>query len=241
MTEVAPGAAGSGRAGSNGTLLIHAKAPLPGLAKSRLIDPARGFDEEFVARLSDAFLRDTIDHASRVGAYELVLHFTPNDAREYFRELHPAAVLEPQIDAPFGERLRHGFARCFARGVDRVVAIGMDTPHLEATTMRRGFERLDRHDVVLGPAEDGGYYLIGMRGERDEIFDGIDWSTDRVAEQTRRRARECGATLTELESMFDIDRPEDVVRLRERIAANPQSSPRTAAVLLAATRRSRRA
>lgn len=216
---------------STSTLLIHAKAPLPGLAKSRLLDPARGHDEEFVARLSDAFLRDTIDHALRVGADEIVLHYTPEHEAPYFRALLESARLEPQPEVSFGERLITAFARCFARGAGRVVAIGMDTPHLEASTIARAFAALESADVVIGPAEDGGYYLIGMRRRIDRMFEDIDWSTDRVAAQTRARARECGATLAELETSFDIDRQEDLARLRELAIGAPTRCPRTAALL----------
>ena len=216
---------------STSTLLIHAKAPLPGLAKSRLLDPARGHDDDFVARLSDAFLRDTLDHASRGGADEIVLHYTPELAAPYFRALLESARLEPQPEVSFGERLITAFARCFARGAGRVVAIGMDTPHLEASTIARAFEALDRTDVVIGPAEDGGYYLIGMRRRIDLMFEDIDWSTDRVAAQTRARARACGATIVELGVLFDVDRPEDLARLRELAIDAPTRCPRTAALL----------
>lgn len=213
------------------TLILHAKAPLPGFAKSRLVDPSSGLDAEFVARLSHAFFLDTLDNARRSDHDELVFHFTPADAAPYFRELDRHARLDAQIDAPFGSRLESAFARSFAPGPRRVVLIGMDTPHLSAATIDRAFEALDRYDVVLGPAKDGGYYLLGMRERRDHLFQDIAWSTRRVAAQTRERARECGATLFELETTFDVDRPEDLTALREFLIGAPGQCASTTALL----------
>lgn len=213
------------------SLVLHVKAPLPGFAKSRLIDVRRGLDAEFVARLSHAFFCDTLDHARAARHDELVLHFTPEGSARYFRNLHASARLESQVDAPFGARLQTAFSKCFDRGPRVVVLVGMDTPHLPTSLIDRAFDALLTHDVVLGPARDGGYYLLGMRERRDSLFTNIDWSTGVVAAQTRERAAECGATLCDLDSLFDVDLPDDLAALRALIAKDPLLCPRTAQLL----------
>jgi uncharacterized protein len=229
----------SGEKGNRGhgrqrVLILHAKAPLAGFAKSRLVDPVAGRDAAFVARLADAFLRDTLTQCRDTGADEVVFHFAPPESADYFRSLDPAAHLQPQLDAPFGVRLATAFASVFARGDADVVLVGMDTPHLSAATMRAAFTSLDDADAVLGPAEDGGYYLIGMTRRHDSLFDCIDWSTPRVAAQTRDRARSAGLSLVELVEEFDVDDTDDLERLRTLLRAEPNRCPATAAVLLAA-------
>ena len=213
------------------TLILHSKAPLAGFSKSRLVDASRGLDPDRVASLCEAFLRDTLAACRAAGADELVFHYTPVTATDYFRELDPHALLEPQIDAPFGDRMRGAFARAFARGRREAVLVVTDTPEISAATIERAFAALATSDAVLGPASDGGYYLIGMRQRCDHLFEAIDWSTERVAGQTRERAREAGLSLAELEPLADVDTSVDLDRLRAILARDPSLCPNTARCL----------
>jgi hypothetical protein len=213
------------------TLILHSKAPLAGFSKSRLVDARRGLDPERVASLCEAFLRDTLAACRAAGTSELVFHYTPTTAANFFRELDPHALLEPQIDAPFGDRMRGAFERAFARGRREVVLVVTDTPEISAPTIERAFTALAKSDAVLGPASDGGYYLIGMRRRCDHVFEAIDWSTERVAGQTRERARESGFSLAELDPLADVDTPADLDRLRAILARDPSVAPNTARCL----------
>ncbi len=106
------------------------------------------------------------------------------------------------------------FVRAWRQGAGRVLLIGSDCPDIDAAVIRDGLEQLLNHDVVLGPAVDGGYYLIGLRtsvGRPACLFDGVDWGTDQVLQQTLTLAETAGLSSAFLRELHDIDRPEDLV------------------------------
>ncbi|MCY2961614.1 MAG: TIGR04282 family arsenosugar biosynthesis glycosyltransferase [Planctomycetota bacterium] len=211
-------------------LIVMAKAPLPGLAKTRL-QRETGLSLEDVARLADAFVRDTLAVCAAVDdARTLVCHAPPESA-EWFRAVAPAAVLAPQVEGDLGQRMRAAFEVAFAGGATRAVMIGTDAPHLAASTLRTAFEALERADCVLGPAEDGGYVLIGLRRPCPGLLTDIAWSTDRVLEQTLERARDSGVRCEILPASFDVDGAADLERLARLLDAEPERCPETARVL----------
>ena len=106
--------------------------------------------------------------------------------------------------------MREAFARAFADGVQRVVIVGSDLPALTADLLRCAFDALDAHPAVLGPARDGGYYLLGLRGMMDGIFAGVPWSTPDVLAATLERFRAAGVEPAMLEEMADVDQVEDL-------------------------------
>ena len=114
-----------------------------------------------------------------------------------------------QIDGDLGEKMKHAFADCFKNGCNKMVLIGSDCPTLTSKIMEEAFAKLDENDVVFGPSEDGGYYLIGMSSYKPEVLEGIDWSTERVMEQTELRAQENEIKLTKLQVLNDIDNEHD--------------------------------
>ena len=105
-----------------------------------------------------------------------------------------------------GVRLRQAFASAFRGGARRVVAFGADVPDLSPAILHQALAGLREHDVVLGPAADGGYYLIGMKRDRPELFAGIDWGTERVCAQTRAAIGRLGLSVAELPTLSDVDR-----------------------------------
>jgi rSAM/selenodomain-associated transferase 1 len=108
-----------------------------------------------------------------------------------------------------GERMANAFARSFESGMEKVVLIGTDCPRLQSNHLNQAFEALTHSDLVVGPATDGGYYLIGMNRRADYLFEGISWSTSQVLSQTLNVASQHGLTTTLLHELDDIDTQED--------------------------------
>jgi rSAM/selenodomain-associated transferase 1 len=115
-----------------------------------------------------------------------------------------------QSGEDLGQRLIQAIASAFEAGMQRVVTIGTDCPELDAACIQQAFEQLQQYDVVLGPATDGGYYLIGLRQFTPELFQQIAWSSEIVLQQTVKLAEALGLTIAFLDPLTDIDRPEDL-------------------------------
>lgn len=212
------------------SLIVIAKAPLPGFAKTRLVGNG-GWTADSVGLLADAFVRDTLRVCEHAGDVQLRICFAPAGAEAYFRALAPRARLVPQVDGDLGARLSAAFESAFDEGAERVVLIGMDTPHLEPAHLAAAFEALERASCVLGPASDGGYYLIGLRARAPSLFQGVAWSTERVLAQTVERARAAGLSVATIEEIFDIDVAADLERLERQLESAGHLCPHTARVL----------
>jgi rSAM/selenodomain-associated transferase 1 len=139
------------------------------------------------------------------------VHCTPRDARERVAAwLGDGPEYHPQADGDLGDRLRAAFDHAFAGGARRVVVIGSDLPDLSAHHLRRAFRALDGAPAVLGPARDGGYWLLGLRRPVPEAFDGIPWSTGSVLARTVERLRAAGAGPALLDELADVDEAADL-------------------------------
>lgn len=115
-----------------------------------------------------------------------------------------------QVDGLLGDRLISAFSESFKVGARKVIVVGSDIPEIDAQLLDAAFERLDRCDVVIGPALDGGYYLLGCHEFCPELFEDIDWSTERVLQQTIAAAGRQGKSVETLRPLRDVDLPEDV-------------------------------
>jgi hypothetical protein len=136
----------------------------------------------------------------------LRIHFTPAEAGEAVRGwLGGGATYLPQADADLGGRMQSAFEAAFAEGHRRVVIIGSDLPGLTGELLRAAFDHLHHHPAVLGPAHDGGYYLLGMREMMSELFHGIPWSTGEVFDRTMAKLRALGITPALLPALGDVD------------------------------------
>ena len=188
-------------------IVIFAKAPLPGAAKTRLI-PVLG--AEGAARLAARMLAETAAAAvaAEVGPPELCATPSPDDAAwDPFRP--PGVSITDQGDGDLGERLARAAARVLAAG-ERVLLIGTDCPDLDAARLRSAAERLDIHDAVIHPAHDGGYALLGLTRFDRALFEGIAWSTATVAAETIQRIRALGWSLHVGDALRDVDEPRDL-------------------------------
>jgi len=194
---------------------VLAKAPDPGAVKTRLV-PALG--EGGAAVLAARFARRTLDTATRAAVGPVVLVCAPDTAHPFFevcRRRH-AVALSPQGDGDLGERMHRAFATALSTSAAAIL-VGTDTPDLHADDLAEAACALrDGTDVVLGPAEDGGYWLIGLRNPIAALFDAMPWSTDDVLGITRSRIAARDLRAHELSVRADIDRPEDLARLLAR-------------------------
>jgi uncharacterized protein len=207
-------------------LAVIAKEPVAGLAKTRLV-PALG--AAGAARAASAMLADTLA-AVRASGAEPWLCFAPVEARERLCRLAPGFGLLAQASGDLGDRLAACLADLLGAGVDRVAIVGADTPHIPAASYRRAFALLDEADIVLGPALDGGYYLVAAKASRPELFVGVPMGTEVVLTETLTRATRGGLLVALLSPLRDLDRVED---LAAALAAGDLDA--TPATLAAAT------
>jgi len=128
-----------------------------------------------------------------------------------------AAALLPQRTGDIGARMECAFDELFRRGARRVALVGTDVPALSYEDVRDALESLDEHDVALGPATDGGYYLIALKGPEPELFAGIRWSSGEVLAGTLERAARRGLSVRVLRTLGDVDTVEDLVAEWERV------------------------
>lgn len=141
---------------------------------------------------------------------ELEVQFGGGDQTQMQSWLGADLDYHPQSDGDLGDRMAAAFERAFIAGSTAVLLIGSDCPELDALLLEKAFRELQRHDLVLGPAADGGYYLIGLRRSIPALFQGIAWSTDAVRQQTLAIAQKLGLTIAKLPMLSDVDYPADL-------------------------------
>jgi len=193
-------------------VIVFARAPLPGAVKTRLI-PTLG--AEGAAALHARLVKRTLATARAASYHRIELHGAPDIDDPFFRFCagHFDAALVAQSGADLGARMLAAFQSALA-ACPRVLLVGSDCPALTARHLRRADRALrDGADAVFIPCEDGGYALIGLRRVDPRLFAGIGWGGAAVMEETRARLRELGWPWRELETLWDVDRPQDYERL----------------------------
>lgn len=181
--------------------MVFLKAPRPGTVKTRL-------GREIGMAVATAAYRKLAEQQLRriPSRFRTEVHYAPRGSRAEMRAwLGRRVNFRVQSGGDLGVRLSYAFAHGFARGYRRILAIGSDCPDLDATCLRQADALLQQTDVVLGPATDGGYYLIGLKRPAPRLFEDIAWSTETVCATTVIRAKECGLTHILLEAKDDID------------------------------------
>ncbi len=192
-------------------LVVFARAPVPGQAKTRLV-PALG--AAGAARLAERMIEGTMAHALAAGFQHVELCVTPDASHPAFARVtaqHRVPV-GLQGEGDLGARMARALERTLAHH-ERALLVGTDAPSLDAARLREAAAALATHDAVFVPALDGGYALVGMRRPAPALFDGIAWSTPHVMAATRDRARAAGLRWVELDPVPDIDEPPDLVHL----------------------------
>ncbi|MEC9486787.1 MAG: TIGR04282 family arsenosugar biosynthesis glycosyltransferase [Prosthecochloris sp.] len=186
-------------------LIVFSRNPVRGKVKTRL---ARRTSPDFALAVYERLRKITLNAIQSTDA-DLQIWYTDSiPVRDLLLE-HPAeALLQQRGD--LGDRMAGAFRRGFEQGYRKIILIGTDCPGITPGIIRKGFALLDTHDSVIGPAVDGGYYLIGLSFFFADIFDGIPWSTPDVCPMTRRKLRAAGRTVADLETLSDIDTLDDL-------------------------------
>ena len=191
-------------------LIIFTRYPRPGKAKTRLI-PALG--AEGAATLQRQMTEHTLAQVKNLASSISVEIWIADDrsAQGQMQDwLGTEWVYQPQGEGDLGDRLITASQAAFATGMERAIIIGTDCPGLDADRLTQAFQALQNHDLVLGDATDGGYYLIGLRRSLPELFRGISWGTSVVRQQTVAIANQLNLTIAHLPVLSDIDYPEDL-------------------------------
>ena len=202
-------------------LIVFTRYPEPGKAKTRLI-PVLG--AEGAANLHRQMTEYTISQVRQLQTdrdVAIEVYFTASDMpparlrdRAAFQNwLGSDLIYHPQGEGDLGTRMGQAFKTAFSSGIDSAIIIGTDCPSLNADLIAEAFQKLDQNDLVLGPATDGGYYLIGLRRLIPELFVGINWGTSEVYQKTVQIANNLKLSVANLTFLSDIDRPEDLGKL----------------------------
>jgi rSAM/selenodomain-associated transferase 1 len=206
-------------------LAIMAKAPRVGAVKTRLCPPLRAAE---AAELARCFLLDAVERVRAVAGARPILAYSPAEARSDFERMGPDFVLISQQGCDVGERQGRLLEEILALGHEAAIVIGTDSPTLprECLDEAVGLVMSPDVDLVLGPCEDGGYYLIGLRAPWPALFEDMPWSTSGVLSRTLDRALGLGLRVACLPTWFDVDTGIDLDRLRADLGAAPGPLPR---------------
>ena len=200
-------------------LIIMAKEPKVGATKTRLCPP---LTHEDAARLYEALLRDTIDSMGRLDHIDLAIAITPPESKPFFERISPPrTLLLPVTCLDIGDCLNRVLNQLLELGYQKAIALNADGPTVPLSFVEKGFEHLEKHDLVFGPSEDGGYYMVGLTSNHPEIFEGVAWSTPKVMGQTIAIAKETNLRYTLTPSWYDVDTEADIERLRGDMAFLP--------------------
>lgn len=198
-------------------LIVYAKRPLPGYAKTRL-GTILGSEQSagVYARLLYGYLLDLVHANLSKTSIELSLASAADVS--FFADAFPELLVQPQIKGDLGQRMHASFQSAFAQGARSVILTGSDIPSLSSRAIRTAFHTLETSPAVIGPAADGGYYLIGMHAPGAPLFTDIAWSSPHVLAQTETLAQVHGLTMKRLETRADLDTVADYRRWRDELA-----------------------
>jgi rSAM/selenodomain-associated transferase 1 len=206
------------------TLLVVAKRPAAGQTKTRLCPPLAG---DAAAALSECFLRDTLDIMRHVPGITRAIGYLPEHEDGYFRALAPDMMLRPQRGVDLGERLDHLLTDALSSGAGQAVVMDSDSPTLPPAYIAQAFTSLEgAADVVIGPCDDGGYYLIGLKRPQPRLLREIEMSTPHVVRDTLALADQLGLRVALLPAWYDIDTVAELERLRSELGDLPVEQAR---------------
>lgn len=210
----------------NRTLVIMAKAPQPGMVKTRL---TQSLPLAAVTELYCCLLQDTVALAQSLRGVKVAVMCPSPDVDELARLLGNAVQIVPQKGEGLAAGLTSVFTHFAAAGRHHVVAFNSDSPHLPASVLENAFHALTDHDVVIGPTHDGGYYLVGASATHPTLFENDGMGTRNALEQLLARTRLLQLSTGFTDSFYDVDVAGDLIQLATELQLAPQRAPRTAA------------
>lgn len=196
----------------NTAVLLMCKMPVPGQCKTRM---KPGLNDEECAALQEALIYDIVGMLN-ILPFPFFIAFTPFNSGEYFKPLSACGGCFPQAEGDLGNRMEKAAEYVLKKGYAKVIIIGSDSPGLQPSVIIEACEELSVSDVCIGPCEDGGYYLIGMKGLWKELFEGVSWGTEVVFQQTMDIIKRIGCKSSLLPMGYDLDRWEDLIRFKEQ-------------------------
>ncbi len=191
-------------------LIIFTRYPEPGKTKTRMISILGAEGAASLQREMTEFTVKQGQKIKQIRGLSLEVHFAGGDFQTMEDWLGSDLVYHEQSKGDLGERMNSAFTLSFGEDMTRVVIIGIDCPGLNPPILAKAFDTLSEYDLVLGPAKDGGYYLIGLRCSVPELFRGVTWGTGLVLAQTTCIAEKLGLSSYYLDLLEDVDRPEDL-------------------------------
>ncbi|OGW73244.1 MAG: hypothetical protein A3J72_04580, partial [Nitrospirae bacterium RIFCSPHIGHO2_02_FULL_40_19] len=200
-------------------LVVMLKVPVTGQVKTRLVPP---LTEKDAARLYRCFIQDTFSRVSILHDIDIIAAYTPKNLKLRVKKIVPAGtIIIPQKGKDLGQRLSNIFSELFTFGYKKIAIIGSDSPDLPSEYIKKSFSLLKgKTEIVIGPAEDGGYYLIAMSRNCKVLFINIPWSTDVVFQKTVERAKKAGVKSAILPTWYDVDEIENLKALRNNLKAS---------------------
>jgi glycosyltransferase A (GT-A) superfamily protein (DUF2064 family) len=219
---------------------VLAKQPLPGLVKTRL---AAETSPQWAARVAAAFLTDSLDRLAAIEAHRILV-YAPREAEAFFSgQARGRFTLMPQAEGDLGQRMAAFFSGAVVPKLEfgnetnfrnesrssaiKAVLVGVDSPTLPLSYIEEAFAKLERADIILGPATDGGYYLVGCAGRVPPIFENITWSRPTVLEETVTLLKDSEWRLELLPPWYDVDTLNDWRMLRGHLAALRRAGVKT--------------
>ena len=204
---------------SRDRLVVFARAPILGAVKTRLVPP---LSNEQALALHRALVEDTLERLTRVGgnALERWLYLSEPLASQDALEIPSDWTMALQSDDDLGGRMENAFRDALHEEPGKMILLGSDSPTVPLEYVGQAFKEMVDREVVLGPAEDGGYYLIGCSTLVPELFQSIDWGTDRVLSQSKDALANANREFALLPAWYDVDSEKDLARLRTELKAN---------------------
>lgn len=192
-------------------LIIFQKNAVLGKVKTRL---SADVGDEVAMEIYQQLVRHTHNVCKSLPVQKFLFfsEFIPDDISEFGQDYQ----FEVQSGTHLGSRMENAFQRLFAKGFQKIIVIGTDCGELEKSILEEAFELLDTHEVIIGPAKDGGYYLLGMKKLFPDLFEDIPWSTEKVLFLTMEKLEKQKISYELLEILFDVDRIEDWEKLKEK-------------------------
>ena len=201
-------------------LIVFTRYPEAGKAKTRLIPALEAAGAAMLHRQLAEHQLAQAQSLQTISSVSVAVQFASGTISQMQTWLGSDLLYQPQAEGSLGDRLINAFQSAFDVGYHSVVIVGTDCPDLDASLLETAFQKLQDCDLVLGPALDGGYYLIGLRRAIPELFQGIAWSTATVLQQTLAIATRLNLAVATLPTLSDIDTPADLQILRERLDRN---------------------
>ena len=209
-------------------LVIMAKAPRPGVVKTRLTP---GFSPETVTDFYRCLLDDTLTLAQSLSDAKVAVMCPASDVSELTQWAGGKATVVAQKGEGLAAGLTSVFTHFAAGRRRRIIAFNSDSPHLPGSVLEAAFETVAAHDLVVGPTDDGGYYLVGAKSSFPTLFAGDGMGTSSALERLLSRARTLNLSVGFAETFYDVDVADDLTRLAEDLRSSPGRAPRTAAWL----------